>query len=64
MNLEWLQVPNVSIIDPLSTRSLLSMYGIPGNACSIDSSLFFLSLMVFYYLLGFYQQYLNFRFTF
>jgi hypothetical protein len=50
------QVPNSSVIDSFSKKSLLSMYGIPGNACSIDSTLFFLSLTISNYLLGFYQQ--------
>lgn len=50
------QVPNSSVIDSFSNRALLSMYGIPGNACSIDSTLFFSSLTISNYLLGFYQQ--------
>jgi len=50
------KVPHSSVIDNFSNRALLSMYGIPGNACSIDSTLFFLSLIISNYLLGFYQQ--------
>lgn len=50
------QVANSSIIDTFTTKSLFSMYGIPGNACSIDTTLFFLILMLSNYLLGFYQQ--------
>lgn len=49
-------MPNCSIIDSFTNKALLSMYGIPGNACSIDTTLFFLSLTVSNYLLGFYQQ--------
>ena len=57
------QVPNNSIIDNFSSKALLCMYGIPGNACSLDSTLFFLSLAVSNYLLGFYQQILKFSLT-
>ena len=56
------QVPNNSVIDVFTTKALRSMYGIPANACSIDSSLFFLILTVSYYLLGYYHQ--TFKFSF
>lgn len=35
------QVPSTSVVDPLTHRGLLTMYGIPGNGCSTDSTLFF-----------------------
>jgi len=35
------KAPTVSVLDNFSIKSLLSMYGIPGNACSIDTSIFF-----------------------
>lgn len=35
------RVPNLSIIDPSTTKAFFSMHGLAGNACSIDSSLFF-----------------------
>jgi len=57
------RVPNVSIIDPLTTKALFSMYGLPGNACSIDATLFFLVLTISTYLVGFYQQVLQFCLT-
>ena len=50
------QVPNSSVVDAFSTKALYTMYGIPGNSCSIDSTLFFLILTVSNYLLGFYQH--------
>lgn len=50
------QVPNSSVIDTFTTKGLFSMYGIPGNACSIDSTLFFLILTISNYLLGYYLQ--------
>lgn len=56
------QVSNSSIIDTFTTKALLSMYGIPGNSCSIDSTLFFLILTLSNYLLGFYQQVYKFCF--
>jgi len=54
------RVPNVSVIDPLTTKALFSMYGIAGNACSIDATLFFLILSISMYLTGFYHQILKF----
>lgn len=54
------KVPHSSVIDTFTNKALLSMYGITGNACSIDSTLFFLSLVVSNYLLGFYQQIIRF----
>jgi len=53
-------IPNSSIIDNFTSKALFSMYGIPGNACSIDSNLFFLMLMISNYLLGFYKHILRF----
>merc|ERR1712110_550960 len=50
------QVPNSSVVDAFSTKALYTMYGITGNSCSIDSTLFFLILTVSNYLLGFYQH--------
>ena len=49
-------VPNSSVIDTFTTKALYAIYGIPGNACSIDSTLFFLILTISNYLLGFYKQ--------
>ena len=51
-----LKVPHSSVIDTFSTKSLLSMFGIPGNACSIDSTIFFIILIISNYLIGYYQQ--------
>merc|ERR1712137_443980 len=56
------RVPCSSVIDTLTTKAVRSMYGIPGNACSIDSSIFFLMLLITYYLIGFYQQIFKFCF--
>lgn len=56
------RVPSSSVIDTLTTKAVRSMYGIPGNACSIDSSIFFLMLLITYYLIGFYQQIFKFCF--
>merc|ERR1712000_159141 len=36
-----------------TNKSLLSMYGIPGNACSMDSNLFFLLVAISSYLTGY-----------
>ena len=51
-----------SVIDTLTSKALLAMYGIPANACSIDSSLFYLVFIINYYLIGFYQNILKFCF--
>lgn len=56
------KVPTSSIVDTFTEKALLGMYGIPGNACSIDSTICFLILTVSNYLLGFYQQILHFCF--
>lgn len=34
------KIPNSSVVDNFTTKALFSMYGIPGNACSIDTSTF------------------------
>ena len=54
------RVPNVSVIDTFTTKALLSMYGIAGNACSIDSTLFFLILFISNYLKGYYYYIIKF----
>jgi ribosomal protein S2 len=56
------RVPNSSIIDTFTTKGLLSMYGIPGNACSVDTNLFFLILTISYYLVGYYLKIYKFCF--
>lgn len=56
------QVPSTSVMDPFTHKGLLAVYGIPGNACSTDSTLFFLILLVANYLSGFYQQVFKFCF--
>lgn len=56
------QVPNSSVVDTFTTKGLLGMYGIPGNACSIDSTLFFLILTISNYLVGYYQKIYKFCF--
>ena len=56
------KVPSTSVMDPFTHKGLLAVYGIPGNACSTDSMLFFVILVVANYLLGFYQQMFKFCF--
>ena len=53
-------VPCSSVVDTFSTKSLLNMYGLPGNSNSIDSTLFFLVLTISNYLTGFYQHIIRF----
>lgn len=53
-------IPNCSIIDTCTTKAFFSMYGIPGNGCSMDTSLFYIILMVSYYLVGYNQMTLKF----
>lgn len=57
-------VPNCSIIDTCTTKAFFSMYGIPGNGCSIDTSLFYLIVIISYYLAGYNQMVLKFCFNF
>lgn len=56
------KVPNSSVIDNFTKNALKSMYGIPGNACSLDTTLFFLMLTIGSYLLGFTKNILKFIF--
>lgn len=55
-----LTIPYNTIIDTSTTKSFFSMYGIPGNSCSVDSSLFYIVLMISYYLSGYNQMVLKF----
>lgn len=55
-------VPTASVVDTFTEKALLSMFGIPGNACSIDATMCFLLLTISNYLLGFYNQILSFCF--
>lgn len=48
-------VPTTSVIDTFTVKSLQCMFGVPGNACSVDSSMFFLILLISSYLTGFNQ---------
>lgn len=57
-----INIPTASVIDTFSRQALLSMYGIPGNACSIDSTLFFLIVLISNYLLGFNLHIIKFSF--
>jgi ribosomal protein S2 len=61
--LQKAKVPTSSVVDTFTEKSLFAMYGIPGNSCSIDSTLFFLILTISNYLLGFYNQVLRFCFN-
>jgi len=54
------KVGNCSIIDTFTTKAFFSMYGIPGNACSIDTTFFFLSMAISNYLIGYNQRILKF----
>ena len=57
---KMISVPCSSVVDTFSTKALLNMYGIPGNSCSIDATLFFLVLTIGNYLVGFYQHIIRF----
>jgi len=57
-------IPNSSIIDNFTSKALFSMFGIPGNACSIDTTIFLLILLISNYLLGFYKHILRFSLTY
>lgn len=53
-------IPTSSVVDTFTEKALFAMYGIPGNSCSIDATLFFLILTISNYLIGFYNQVLRF----
>ena len=55
-------MPCASVVDCFTNKSLLSMYGIPGNACSMDSNLFFLLVAISSYLTGYNLNILKFNF--
>ncbi|NCT57904.1 30S ribosomal protein S2 [archaeon] len=59
---EQIKVPCASVVDCFTNKSLLSMYGIPGNACSMDSNLFFLLVAISSYLTGYNLNILKFNF--
>lgn len=56
-------VPTSSIIDTFSKKALHCFFGIPGNACSIDSSIFFLILLMSSYMLGYNQNIVKFSYN-
>jgi hypothetical protein len=54
------RVPNSSVIDNFTKNALKSMYSIPANACSLDTTVFFLMLAIASYLLGYTKKILKF----
>jgi hypothetical protein len=56
------KVPTSSVVDTFTEKALFSMYGIPGNSCSIDSTVCLLIFTISNYLIGFYKQILYFCF--
>lgn len=49
-------VPHNSFIDSTTNKACFSMYGVPGNGCSLDTSMIFIILMISNYFSGYNEQ--------